>query len=374
MAIDPFIERLEVKIQGLSDKVAQAECYAEMACYWARCGEFQRAEQSCQQLRATFGDGRYPRISTLIMCVEGLLLFFRDLDMAALDRLARANLLSRAFGIDDVAALSSAWIAHINFNVDNYEHMGIAINQCFERLDSENSAARGRIAIVLSDAFLLVGRGKQARYWFGVAREAAVETGDHTLVAALTYNRAALNSFLTQLRILSGEASGQAIEIVSSELMSAFGYQRLARLGSLEQLLHLALVGTNIFKRDFESAWRTAKEVQDRFGDLLMPRQRALLVAQAGLSAVMTGREASEIDSSTLKSWAFEAEGCDAGDRALVADCCAQVAEFLGMTEVQSFHAEEMRAYLKMFKKNIDDLGARLELLSELKLPGSNGD
>lgn len=368
MAVDPFIQKLELKLLAASDAVARAEYQAEMACYWARSGNFDLAKEMCQELRSSFGNGSYPKISTLIMCIEGLILFFRDVSLASLDRLSRANLLSRSFGINDVAAFSAAWMAHINFNFDRYDQMCVSIRQCIEQLDESNVAARGRVAIVLSDAFFLIGRNKESQRWFGIARDASVDSSDHTLVAALTYNRAALNAHLTQLRILSGSAPTEAIELVYSQINSAFGYQRLAQLRSLEQLLHLALVGIHIFRADFESGQRDARAVLVGFADILLPHQRALLSAQLRLCEQKTDTRSQELDS----AWpSEEIDGfihCDSGDKALILDCYAKIAESKGLAKNQHQYISEMHKQLELAKRGLEVLETKLSQFFNLSV------
>jgi hypothetical protein len=365
---DPFIQRLQAKMQASSDPLANAECLATMACYWARSGDFARADSSCQQLRSLYGDGNYPRISMLIMCIEGLLLFFRDVSMASLDRLTRANLLCRAMGVNDVAAFSAAWMAHIYFNSDQFEEMCVSISQCLENLDSANSEARGRVAIVLSDSFLLAGNTVAERRWFKIARDAAEQLGDHTLVAALTYNRAALNAYMAQLQVLSGNAPQNSLDICHTELQSAIGYQRLAQLQSLEQLLHLVLVGIHVFRRDFEAGWALAKDLQSRYEKVLIPRQNALLSAQLRLCAQNTNRSVVEADASSLDAEIDSTLECDDGDRALILNCYSQIARSLGLTDRQERYDAEMRACLRLFHGKQEALGMLLHKFETVEI------
>ncbi len=350
MAHDPFIEKIEGRMRIAADEALQAEYRAEIACYCARTGRFIDAEAICKDLRADFGDGRYPRVSVLIMCIEGLIQFFRDVSLASLDRLARASLLSRSLGMNDVAAFSSAWVAHVNFNFDRYDAMVQALDQCFEKLESSNVEARGRAAVVLSDAFLLSGNAAVSRRWFNVAREAAVDTGDHTLVAALTYNRAALNAHLTQLSILAGEASPKSMEMVSTEMGSAFGFQRLVNLQSLEQLLHLSMVGINIFQGNYGAAHKRAEEVKAIFGDALTDGQRALLSAQADLCVVKLGVKSGD---NSIIELGIDIDGLklsDSGDKALMANCYSRIAEEMGLLDIRDKYDEEVRRFLSDFQ------------------------
>ena len=87
----PLVFRLLAEIDAAVDLEARAQLSGELACYWARTGEFERAETVRRQLRQTHGDGHNIRVSILIMIAEALLLYYRELSSNARDRMARAR-------------------------------------------------------------------------------------------------------------------------------------------------------------------------------------------------------------------------------------------------------------------------------------------
>ena len=239
-----LVNRLESEFLSSTDPVDRAILSAQIACYLARVGDFEGAEQRRKGLRAAFGDGRSPRVSILIMCLEALLLFFRDLDSGARDRLVRANLLSVACRERALVALTSAWLAHIDFNAGRYEAMARSMQSCTESLELDDGTASCRLSLVLGDAFLYAGHELAARKWYDDARITASRLGDQAAIGAVTYNRAALHVSNARIRRLSTVISKSELMLIDAEVRSAVNYQAIAGLSSLDHLLRSTSVGS----------------------------------------------------------------------------------------------------------------------------------
>jgi hypothetical protein len=250
----PYVKRLTAQIDSCVDLVSRAMLTAELACYWARVGEFEEAESLKRELRGTFGDGRDVRVSILIMCIEGLILYFRELNPGAMDRLARARLLSVASGQKSLIALTSAWLAHIHFNGNRYVEMSDAIGVCLNALESSNLPAVCRVSMLLGDAYLYSGNAVVAQTWYDRARSAALELGDQAFVGALTYNRSALRVFVARVDSVEIEQSDDHVRLLAGEVQSAINYQAVARLRSLDHLLATSRVGVLMLQRKFSDA------------------------------------------------------------------------------------------------------------------------
>jgi hypothetical protein len=145
-------------IQERRDPEARAMLLAELACYYARIGEFEDAETMRRDLRAEFSDGHSAPVSILIMVLESLLLYFRELSPLARDRMLRANLLSKAFREKRLVLLTSAWLAHIDFNQGRFDSMATAIQSTLETIESDDGTANCRVFLVLGDAFSFCGQ------------------------------------------------------------------------------------------------------------------------------------------------------------------------------------------------------------------------
>ncbi len=255
--------RLRHRIQEEKDSSLQGILQAKLACYFARIGEFDQAESIRIELRQKFGDGKSAKISILLMLLDGLLLFYRDLSSGARDRIARANLISTTFHEHELTALTSAWLAHIDFNRCQFLLMTNEIRKCNELLTHDDGTATCRISLVLGDAFLYSGQREPSQFWYERARNAATVIGDQAAIGAITYNRAALNVQNLRLKCIANEIIDDDIKRAQAELQTAINYQVLARLKSLDHLLRAASVAIRIVKKEYELAVIEASSILD---------------------------------------------------------------------------------------------------------------
>lgn len=252
--VAPLIQRLQDGIRAAENDELRAELAAQVACYQARVGEFNDAERIRSELRSTYNDGRSPTVSIRIMCAEGLLLFYRALDPGARDRLFRANLLSVALGIPKLIALTSAWLAHVDFNAGRFESMAKSAAASLATLHGDDGSAECRISLVLGDAFLYAGNEEVSRSWYERARLSANLLGDHAAVGALTYNRSALRLARARIDGLGVEIDCSRIALICSEIRSAVNYQAVAQLKSLDHLLLSASASSLILEERYSDA------------------------------------------------------------------------------------------------------------------------
>lgn len=313
----PYVKRLVAQIEASTDAVARAMLTAELACYWARVGEFDEADRLRVALRAAFGDGRDIRVSILIMCIEGLLLHFRELSPNALDRLSRAMLLSVASGHKSLIALTSAWVAHIHFNGNRFQEMVEAVGVCLEALDKSNLPAICRVAVLLGDAQTYAGNTTAAQSWYDQARKIASEIGDQAFVGALTYNRSALRVFGARLEASVTPQPEDFIRLLAGEVRSAVNYQAVAQLRSLDHLLATSRVGILMLQREFSMAKAEIEAVL--LSNDVDPSTSQAIILKADLSLCLA-RLNSINESIRLVNevTSLELEQFDPGDRVLV--------------------------------------------------------
>jgi hypothetical protein len=257
----PLVQRLVAGRAATTDSESQAALTAELACYWARVGEFEEAERLRVELRKVYGDGRSARVSILIMIAEALQLYFKDLSPLARDRMVRANLLSNACQERRLVSLSSAWLAHIDFNLNDFETMTKSLDLCFAAIEEDDGMAECRASLVLGDAFLFCGEMQASRRWYERARLAANKVGDQAAIGAITYNRAALRVAAARVTSVGGQIPEESMIALRTEVNTAINYQAIARLISLDHLLKSAVVGTLMLERNFEAASAAISEL-----------------------------------------------------------------------------------------------------------------
>ncbi len=250
----PLESRLQLRLQESPSAEQRGICLAELACYYARVGEFDDAERMRKELRSEFSDARTPSVSISIMMLEALLLYFRELSPLARDRMLRANLLSKSFGEQRLFALTSAWLAHFDFNQGRFDSMVASIEAAFSRLEPDDGSARCRVSVVLGDAFAYCRKLSDSRHWYEQARQCAIQLGDQATIGALIYNRAALQVTNLRLSCVSGSISLDDVALARAEVKSAINYQHVARLKSLGHLLKSAAIGSALLDSRYADA------------------------------------------------------------------------------------------------------------------------
>ena len=359
----PLVARLEAELRTIADPIEKGCLSAQLACYQARVGEFDHAELRRVALRKEFGDGHSARVSILIMCLEGLLLYFKDLDPGARDRLMRANLLSVACHQQKLVGLTSAWLAHIDFNQGRYDSMAGAIAQCFGAMDADDGTALCRVSLVLGDAFSFVDQMTQARVWYEHARVTANRIGDQAAVGALTYNRAALHVASARVKRLACLPDPAEIKYVNAEVRSAVNYQYVARLASLDHLLRAASIGVLMLEEKYEEAASSISELISSSAVPINSAELALLHADHAHCLARLGKSQHAADAAQLAT-SIRADRFDADDRALIFGALSAFSASSGdAATAESFREAQCKA-LEEHHKSIALLSALLDRYS----------
>jgi ATP/maltotriose-dependent transcriptional regulator MalT len=188
------------------------------------------------------------------MLAEGLLHHFEDLSPAALDRVRGAQALGLAMGYSTIVALASAWKAHIEFEHSDFESMVSSVELSLRNIATEEHDAHARLAIVLANAFMIVGDREQAQLWFRHGHRHSVTNGDQASIDALVYNRAAF--LIARLRALNCKEPIPTEDLIAvrMEVASAKNLQSLIRLGALESHVRLLDARLQIVESKYESA------------------------------------------------------------------------------------------------------------------------
>lgn len=361
----PLVVKLLSRLSQPLDQVTRGTVVAELACYYARVGHFENAEEMRRELRAEFADARSAQVSIMIMVLESILLYFRELSPHARDRMLRANLLSKAFRETRLIALTSAWLAHIDFNQGRFDSMAAAVHATFESISADDGAAACRVALVLGDAFLFCNSRAAARRWYEEARRHAVELGDQAAVGAITYNGAALHVAGLRTAALSGPNDPTEIARARSELQSAINYQSIAKLTSLSHLLKSASIGVAILEGRFVDALAL---LDDHFLTSEVPagsEEATLHQADLVLCLAEVGRT---IESRTRRDeiGRTSLDNLGADERALIYNSLARAAEITDDLQVAANYRDMSQAALS---EHLSIIGVIHGLISEFSEP-----
>jgi hypothetical protein len=329
----PLVEKIHAKISTSSDLNVRAALVAELGCYLARTGNFESAETLRAELRVGFGDGRCIQVSIMIMCLEALLLYYRDLNPDARDRMARAHLLSGLSRDNHLISLTSAWMAHIDFNLNNFDSMASALETSFNALSSENYAAESRVSIVLGDAFLYAGDIDAAKLWYERGRQAALEYGDQAAIGAMVYNRAALRVAIARLADPGARTNQIDAALIRAEVLSAINFQAITRIKALDHLLQSAMIGAFILEERFEEAGVIIERLIASAE--LKPGTSQALMIQADQALVWANtRRLEDANERIDRMLEIDLRRCAADDRALIYSALLRAAETCGRQEL----------------------------------------
>lgn len=343
--MSPLERRLLAALNAAKNPEQKAPLLAELAWYWARIGDAERAEQARQELRREFGDYRNPRVSLLIIILEALQAYYGDLSPYARDRMLRASLLSKGFQDPALVALTSAWMAHIEFNHARFDSMVVELaraTQALAELQSSEGFVSCRIALTLGDANLLAGLPAVSQAWYDIARRLANEMGDHAAIGAMTYNRAALRVARSRFDALAGADCGIDQTLLRVDVDSAMNYQTVAQLRSLDHLLTTTRASLYILRGQFDEA---AVAIPTLLASQDVPEpsvQRLLLEADLALAYAKTDRlsEAREHLESCAKAYS-NVISIPTDDQCLIASSVSEAAKLCGMSDIhESWNAQ----------------------------------
>jgi tetratricopeptide (TPR) repeat protein len=286
----PLLTRIENALAQCPDPALRAELEAERAIYFARIGEFDAAGRILTELRTIYGGGRSARISIWIMLIEGLILFFKDTDSGARDRIFRAYTIGHACALADLSKLAAAWLAHIEFNRSEFESMIRFLRICSETTLESNNSTGLRASLVLADAHMHAGQIQDAKIWYERARHLAINLGDEASLAAVIYNKAALGLSRIRLSVIDGEVDRALIQFVAMEVASAHNFHHGARHRSLTRLIDACRARILLMQGSYAEALEIFRSLlSDGSLPLGFRSDRLLLQVEYGTCLAMVG-------------------------------------------------------------------------------------
>ena len=259
-----LLARLQNQRASAVDPLERAELTARIAANFARLGKFDESKTLIAELRSVYGDGRSGRITVWIMLAEGLIYLYQDISPLALDKITRAQVLGLAMGYSTVVALASAWKAHIEFEGSNFEAMTSSLTIAQANVSADEHDAHTRIAMVISNSFMLCGDERASYRWFMTGREHALKNGDQASVEALLYNRATMALGWLRVSCCSIKTDAQRFQSIKSEVKSARNLQQITGIPTMEN--HVGLMEARLLTIDekYEDAIAKLQDVRSK--------------------------------------------------------------------------------------------------------------
>jgi tetratricopeptide (TPR) repeat protein len=356
--MSPYAQSLEQDIRLAGSEIDRAKAEVLLACYWVRVGELDAAEAIRQRTRQAFPSGQYGDLTVLHMCLDGLFHYYSNQSPAAIDRIKPAHALATTYRFRKEQAFSAAWLAHIEFNRDQWGATLAALSSCRAALDRTDKGTEGRMSLVVADALLHAGQEQHSKKWYSHAHALFTSIGDHAAIEAFLYNRAALRLHATRIGAITQPVDEAQVKLLGGEIASATNYQRLARLRSLDYLLDIASASHKILCGDFGSAKSLLRELLAESAIATYSRAVPLVLADLAMCEAVCG-EHSEAQS-TMES-AEKAARLDLSqdDIALIAHSLFTAGAAMNMADAADRWKRERDTALADFTRTREDLSGR---------------
>ncbi len=285
-----LLARLDAGIAQANDDVLRGELLARKAGYLARIGSFEQAQDLISQLRASFGDGRSPRVSIWIMLAEGLFRTYRDMSDEGADRIMRAHALANATRDRPLIAAISAWRAHTQSERSEFKGMARSLDDALANAETNDHEVLARVYMVLANAHMSVGSRERAHDNYMYSRHHALECGDQATIDALIYNKAAFGLAWLRARMCFEESDPEHLGKIRIELASAKTYQQMAGLSALTNFVYLWEARLLLLSGDFDAAVEALRAVQSMQPFAAYNYNVALIELEIGYCLMRLGR------------------------------------------------------------------------------------
>ncbi len=344
-----LLARLDAALAATRDPIRTACLRAERAGYRARQGHFDRARSELDALRLQFAMWPQPEVSIWLCLLEGWIAYYENLDHSALDRMKRARALSAAARLENLQAISAAWLAHLHYAYNEFEQAARMVDEALALAPADERAARARASLVVAEACHYAGRFDLAQPWYVEARTHARADDDVQTLSAVNYNLAALQASQVMKAAVFGGDAQALIRHAAASVESAGNFDEwigTLSLGSLVPLLRASIACARgdhehalaLYGDDFHS---TAEQGQTR----VLPA----LFADRAWCRCRTG------DFAGARADVAQAEqridrSIDSDDRALAHGRLAQVLGVLGDSAASQAHARRAQDALAQHK------------------------
>ena len=200
-----LLQRLDAEIAAERDPLRADVKRAERAAYCARQGRGKEAQQALEEIRKRYDARPNVEVSAWVSLVESLLSYFGDMGPASIDKMRRARALSQAAGLTQLQALTSSWLAQMDYLRLDIASLSKNLSAALTLAQEGNHPAQARSALVMAQALHTAKRLDLALPWYERARKHATEDGDDATVSALMHNMAWIRTTNMRNALLTGE-------------------------------------------------------------------------------------------------------------------------------------------------------------------------
>lgn len=236
MKLSRLLSKLDTAIAASTDPLSSHCLRIERACYLARRGDVDEVRATLFEFRRRYEQHPNVAVSAWLSLAEGLLIHFGNMGQQARDKIHRAYALSAAAGLVQMNALSSAWLANMDYLLGDMAGMARFVGRALEHAAKDNHSALSRANLVVAHAYHLAGRLDLAKPWYAKAHEHATAEGDDLTIGALMHNMAWLRFANLRQETLCGTAASSSGEHALTSVESTLQFDSLFGATSLHTL------------------------------------------------------------------------------------------------------------------------------------------
>jgi tetratricopeptide (TPR) repeat protein len=295
------------------------------------------------------------------MLAEGICHFAAGDQLAALDRIRRADGIAVAFDSSRARATCAAWFAHIQFNLSDFGAMQQHLERAMNEADPNDHQALSRASLVLADAYHYSGHFTLGRPWYDTTRFHATAEGDEATISAMLYNVAAFRAANVLLADALGACLPEEAHRAKMEASSAASYDAAIGTRSFESLTVLLSGQLLLVDRSEHDAFARLSSIEP---SALPARLRAVLLSDLALCSVRLGRsgDARAYSQAALKEFGAE---LDDDDAAYAWSRLSAVHVMLGDSDAAAAMADKASLAMVQLRATQDSLKNRLDACAE---------
>jgi hypothetical protein len=277
----PLVENLLREVDACVDTDRRQVLLARLGIYYARSNRQDRARQIAADIRA---QGRFPsspEIYAWLCILEELAAFYGSGDLKQRIRLERAFTVAKAAGLEALAQLSAAWLAHRAFVASDFAKFGEWLAKTGLK-DAILDDARIRASLAVADAIQCLGDFEAANGWYAISRHCASRIGDRASILATMENRAAFRLDREWLHQIMKPAPEWSFGELERELMGGVAIETHTHAETLFEQVSIWKARLEYLRGDYRRALEELRlaERDDVPGAASIIRGRSALLAR----------------------------------------------------------------------------------------------
>lgn len=316
---------------GELDGVESARLRAELAMHLCRYGDDVRAELTAlRQVNLISGD---PLLSIWIHITEGVQGIIGGDSEFAISEWARAKAVALATGADREVSVVEAWLAYYSYTCNELVDVVDRAALVLGAKEKADPLAVARVQMLVGQVLHYCGCYAKARPWYEMTRDAAIRSGDQTLISALSFNIASNHVCNWRHALIRGVENSTSFDLLRIMTESVKSYDELANIRSLRSYELTLMASVDLFKGNYREAYEMFERAAGMMASEGLERMSSLYLSEMSLCAASLGEYHSARSLMSLAQAAVS-EKVHLDDRAATHSRLAEVSRLIGEQDI----------------------------------------